>query len=247
MTKGDIDMDSKINILGINFNCINMKQAVNQILEYFHQEGVHMVFTPNPEIVMLAQKDFKFNSILNQADLIVPDGIGIVKAAKILKTPLPERVAGYDLVQNVFEEIKGQDKSVFFLGGAPNVAEMAAVEMRKKYPGLNIVGVKDGYFKEEEEKKIVECINQLKPDLLLVGLGAPKQEKWIYKYRKSLRVKVCIGVGGSFDVMSGQIKRAPQWMIRLHLEWFYRLLKQPSRIKRMLFIPIFMAKVVKNR
>ncbi|TCK93465.1 N-acetylglucosaminyldiphosphoundecaprenol N-acetyl-beta-D-mannosaminyltransferase [Natranaerovirga hydrolytica] len=241
-------MSKKINILGVNFNHITMEQAIDIVIGFLNsKEKLHMIFTPNPEIVMIAQKEIKLQEILNHSDLVVPDGIGIVKAAKILKDPLTERVAGYDLVQNVFEKISKTNHTVYFLGGAKEVADQAAKNMQEKYPGLKIIGCHDGYFSKNEEMTIIQEINELKPDLLLVGLGAPRQEMWLYDNRKKLNAKACIGVGGSFDVMSGKVKRAPKWMIKSNLEWFYRLLVQPTRIKRMINLPIFMLKVLVNK
>ncbi|TCT14112.1 N-acetylmannosaminyltransferase [Natranaerovirga pectinivora] len=242
-------MEKKVNIIGIKFNHISMKQAIDLVMGYLvtANEKTHMICTPNPEIVMIAQKEGRLKEIINSSDLVVPDGIGIVKAAKILGNPLPERVAGYDLVQNVFRKISKTVHTVYFLGGAPGVAEIAAKNMMEKHPGLKVIGYQDGYFSQDKEKTIIEEINSLSPDLLLVGFGAPKQEFWISDNKNKLKVKACIGVGGSFDVMSGQIKRAPKWMIKCNLEWFYRLIKQPTRIKRMILLPIFMIKVIFNR
>ena len=145
------------------------------------------------------------------------------------------------------ELIKDTDKTVYFFGGAPEIAERAKEAMEKKHYGLKVVGVADGYFDAEKEQMIIADINEKKPDLLLVGIGFPKQEKWIYNNIKNLNVKVAIGVGGSFDVMSGNVKRAPKIFIKLGLEWFYRLITQPTRIGRMMVLPLFMLVVIKNK
>lgn len=237
----------KVNILGVYFDAITMKEAVKRVIGFLNEEYLHTVFTCNPEIVMEAKNNESFLSIINKGDLVVADGIGVVIGSRILKHPLPERVAGYDLVQNVLNIIKDSDKKVYFFGAAPGVAKKAADNMIKKYPGLQIVGSHDGYFDEEEEKKILEEIRSLQPDLLLIGLGAPKQEKWIFTNKDQLNIKVAIGVGGSFDVMSGQIKRAPKLFIKLGLEWFYRLITQPTRFKRMMRLPIFLVDVFIHR
>ncbi len=234
----------KVNILGVPFVNVSPEGAVDKICEYLNSDGKHIVFTPNPEMVMLAQKDSGFNEILNKSDMNIPDGIGIIYASKIKGHPIKQRVAGYDTVQSVFEKIKDTDKTVYFFGGSPGVTDAAKAEMEKLHKGLKIVGCANGYFDEQREKEIIAEINEKAPDLLLVGIGFPKQEKWIYDNLASLNVRVAIGVGGSFDVMSGRVKRAPDIFIKLGLEWFHRLITQPSRFVRMLQLPLFMLKVI---
>ena len=234
-------------ILGVPFDVISMDEAVKRVIGYLSGSGQHMVCTPNPEIVMEAQEDKELMNILNAADLIVPDGIGIVMASKFCKEKIKERVAGYDLVQNIFEKLKDTEYKVYFFGGAPGVASTAAKKMSKKYPGLSIVGTRNGYFSSKDEKDIIDDIKRSGADLLLVGLGAPKQEKWIYENMRLTGAKVSIGVGGSFDVMSGKVKRAPVFFQKCGLEWFYRLLCQPTRLKRMLKLPKFVLVVFLNK
>ena len=238
-------MANNCNIMGVPFNNVNMGEAVTLVKLFLEKDKKRMVFTPNPEIVMAARKDPEYMKILKEGSLVVPDGIGVVIASKLLKTPLKERVAGYDLVQGVFKEIR-KKYTVYFLGGAPGVAAEAKKEMMKKYRGLEVVGTHHGYFKDndDEEAHIIEEINELKPDILLVGLGFPRQEKWIYNNLEKINSKVFIGVGGSFDVMSGNVKRAPEGFRKLGLEWFYRLITQPKRFFRMLILPVFLIKVV---
>ncbi|PKM95106.1 MAG: glycosyltransferase [Firmicutes bacterium HGW-Firmicutes-1] len=238
---------NKINILGVHFDAVTMNEATKLALSFLEDVHKRMIFTANPEIVMEATKNSDFLHIINKGDLIVADGIGVVIGSKIIKNPLPERVAGYDLVQNIFKAIKSTEKTVYFFGAAPGIANKAAKRMMHQHNGLKIVGTHDGYFDKEEEQKILLQINELKPDLLLIGLGAPKQEKWLFDHIEALNVKVCIGVGGSFDVMSGEIKRAPKLFIKLGLEWFYRLITQPTRLKRMMKLPIFLVDVFIHR
>lgn len=234
-------------ILGVKFNNVTHKEAVD-ILKCFLDDGKkHPVYTPNPEIVMAARKDPEFMKILNKADLVVPDGIGVVIASKITGCRLKERVAGYDLVQGLFSEIKNKEYTVYFFGGAPGVAADAKEKMEKTHKGIKIIGVSDGYFDKKKEKLIIDDIKNKKPDILLVGLGAPKQEKWIYKHKEELPAKIFIGVGGSFDAMSGKVKRAPKIFISMGLEWFYRLLRQPSRFFRMMKLPVFLLVVLKEK
>lgn len=238
-------MDEKVNIMDVPINKVTMEEATNKVVTYLSGDGKHTVFTPNPEIIMEAQEDDEFMKILQEADLVVADGIGVVLASKILKVEkLPERVGGYDLMQSVLGEIKDKDTRVYFLGSKPGVAKIAAKNMMKTYPGINIVGARDGYFKEEDEAGIIKEIRDLEVDLLLVGLGAPRQEKWIYDNIDELGIKVGAGVGGSLDVMAGTVKRAPKVFQKLGLEWFYRLITNPRRAKRMMRLPKFGIKIV---
>ena len=238
----------KISVLGVNFDNVNMDEAVQKCMEFLEGNTGNLIVTPNPEIVMRAKDDPEFKDIINNASLVIPDGIGIIKAGKILGTPLKERVAGYDLVCNLFEKGKDGSISFYFWGSKPGVAEMAKANIKEEYPDLNVVGAHHGYFKtEEEEKAIVDEIRELKPDVILVGLGAPKQEKIINKYKDEGIFKIGIGCGGSIDVVAGVVKRAPKIFINMHLEWFYRLLKQPSRLGRMMVLPKFVQEVKKSK
>jgi len=237
-------MLNRIYILGIPITYINQKKAKNIILKWLNGEKIKLVYTPNPEIIMAALKDNKLKTAIEKADMITPDGIGVVWASRYSQKRLKQRVTGYDLVQSVFEAIKATDKKVYFLGGTSKVVKTAEKKMKQKYKGLNIVGTHNGYFDEQEEANIIEEINKLKPDLLLVGLGFPKQEKWLYDNKNKLNSKVCITVGGCFDVMAGKLKRAPYIFQEFGLEWFYRLISQPTRIKRMMQLPIFAIKVI---
>lgn len=237
-------MRNTTEILGVTFDVLTMNEAVKKAMSFFEDGRKHIICTPNPEIVMEAQEDEQLMNILKAADLVVPDGIGVVWASKYSKKRIKERVAGYDLGQNLMKEMAKTNKSVYFFGGAPGVAAQAAKKMQKEYEGLRIVGVRNGYFSGKEEKEIIAEIKACKPDLLLVGLGAPKQEKWIYDNLRFTNAKVAIGVGGSFDVMAGTLKRAPKIYQKLGLEWFHRLISQPTRIKRMLRLPQFVIKIL---
>ena len=238
---------NKISVLGVNFDNVNMAEAVDRCRTFLKGENGNLIVTPNPEIVMRAKDNQEFKDIINGAALVIPDGIGVVKAAKKLGTPLKERVAGYDLICNLFEEYKDGSASFYFWGSKPGVADTAMEKIKEKYPNLNVVGAHTGYFTPEEETQIVEEIKTLKPDIILVGLGAPKQEITINKYINDGIFKIGIGCGGSIDVIAGEVKRAPKLFIKLHLEWFYRLLKQPTRIKRMMVLPQFVLEVNKYK
>ena len=240
-------MRKQTHILGVSFDALTMQEAVERAKGLLAEDGQHYICTPNPEIVMEAQKDTELMGILQEADLVVPDGIGVVWASRYSELQLTERVAGYDLTQKLMQALAGTEETFYFFGGAPGVASAAARRMRKQYPGLKIVGGHNGYFDEKEEKKIIQDIKKLSPSILLVGLGAPKQEKWIYENLRLTGAKVAIGVGGSFDVMAGNVKRAPKLFQKLGLEWFYRLITQPTRWKRMLRLPKFVLAVLKER
>ena len=236
-------MGKKFRILGVPFDVLTMKEAVSKVMAMMDGDKQNIICTPNPEIVVEAQNDSELMGILKEADLVVMDGTGITWAYKKMTGKSAQRVAGYDLVQNVFAEMKDTGYTAYFFGGKPGVAEKAARNMIKAYPGLKIVGCHDGYFSSDEEDKIILELKRLSPNFLLVGLGAPKQEKWIYNNIRLTGAKIGIGVGGCFDVMAGEIKRAPEIMQKMHLEWFYRLIKQPSRLGRMMRIPKFMSMV----
>ncbi len=230
-------MNMKLNILGVHLSTDSMESTFHQAVEYLDGEGLYKIYTPNPEIIYEAYHHPEYRDVLNRADMLIPDGIGVVYASKILGKPMPERVPGYDLVIKLLSYIAENGKSVYILGGKPGVAEIAAQNMREKFPGLNFCGVHDGYFKDDEP--IIREINACNPDLLLVCLGAPKQENWIDQHSHELSAHLAIGAGGSVDVMAGTAKRAPEFFIQHNLEWFYRLLKQPSRIGRMMRLPKF--------
>lgn len=231
-----------VNILGVHVNKYTMDEAVNKASSLLESDSMSMIFTPNSEILLYASNNPEFASVLNSADMIIPDGIGVVYGAKILGSPLPERVAGYDLVCNLFPVMAKKGQSVYLLGAKPGVAELAAKNLSEKYPGLVIAGTHDGYFKEDDE--VIESINNASPDFLMVCLGFPKQENWIYKNRGKLNARLAIGAGGCLDVFAGTVQRAPEFYCKHGLEWLYRLIKQPSRFVRMLALPKFGLKVL---
>lgn len=234
-------------ILGVPFANITPDEAVDKAVSYLKGNGKSIIYTPNPEMVMEARKSKEFMKVLNSSTMNVPDGIGIVYGSKFTDNPIKYRVAGCDMVYSLFNEMKDLGKSAYFFGGAPGITDKAKEAMEAKFKGLRVVGTANGYFDEAREKEIIAEINELKPDLLLVGIGFPKQENWIYNHIKDLNVKLAIGVGGSFDIMSGNTKRAPEFFINHGLEWFYRLITQPSRVVRMLQLPLFMVVVIKNK
>lgn len=231
--------EDKIDVLGVQVDKLSMDEALGRLMQFLREDAPHAVYTPNSEIIMRAYRDKKFLSVLNSAEMITPDGIGVVYASRILKDPLSERVGGFDLSQRLIEQISDGSYSLYFFGGKPGVSEQAKKNLCEKYPKLRIVGCSDGYFDAEKEKKIIEDIREKKPDILFVCLGAPKQEEWILKHKAELGAKVLMGIGGSLDVYAGVAQRAPLSFQRLGLEWFYRLLKDPRRIGRMMDLPKF--------
>ena len=226
----------KVNVLGVQINKITMDEAVKYADGFFDGKP-HMVFTPNPEIILETQKDAKLRDLMNRADLLLPDGIGVVIASKILGTPLPERVPGYDFVCRLLQT----GRSFYFFGGKPGVAERAANRLCAE--GVRVVGFHDGYFQDDRE--IIADIIEKKPDVLVVCLGAPRQEQWIAAHLEQLGVPLSIGAGGSVDVLAGEVERAPEIYQKLCIEWLYRALKEPKkRLPRIMKLPGFLIKVL---
>ncbi|KKC29061.1 teichoic acid biosynthesis protein [Caldanaerobacter subterraneus subsp. pacificus DSM 12653] len=224
-----------------------MNEAVEILKGYLKEDRIHIVATPNAEIIMMAQKDEEYKKILNETNLNVPDGSGVVFASKVFNKPLKERVAGFDLMMEFVKWASHKDVSIYLLGAKPEVVEKAQSNLKNLYPSLKIVGFHHGYFNEKEEENIIEDINKRAAQVLFVALGAPKQEKWIYKNKEKLKVKIAMGVGGSFDVIAGKAKRAPEIYRKLGLEWLYRLIQEPWRYKRMSALPKFAFKVLLAR
>jgi N-acetylglucosaminyldiphosphoundecaprenol N-acetyl-beta-D-mannosaminyltransferase len=215
--------------------------------EIMQRDGCELIVTPNAEIVLMADKDQELKRVIESASLVIADGIGLIYASRILRKPLPERLPGVEFLDGILKQLQENGQSVFFFGGKPGIAERAAQNAMRSYPDLKVAGCRDGYFRDEEEADIVEMINRSDADFLCIALGAPKQEKFINRHRAGLKVRGAIGVGGSFDVMAGEVKRAPAFFCNHGLEWLYRLLQQPSRYKRMMGLPVFMIKVLLTR
>ena len=232
----------KTDIFGVLFDNYTIDEAVQKAVSSLEEDKPFVIATPNPEIVDVARKDSEYKAILNSSDIVTPDGIGIVYASKFLNGNIKERAAGFDIVCGIISELDKCSGSVFLFGSKPGVAESAANNLLKKYENLKIAGCRNGYFKDDSE--IISAIQESKPDLLLVCLGAPKQEKWISKNKYILNAKIIIGAGGTLDVLAGNVKRAPEIYIKLGLEWLYRLLKEPRRIGRMIKLPLFLLDVI---
>ncbi|OPZ83043.1 MAG: putative N-acetylmannosaminyltransferase [bacterium ADurb.Bin429] len=216
-----------------------MEEAVSLIESFIAEGGPHHVFTADASGIMRAHEDSELRDIIRQADLVTPDGAGVILATELQGMRLPERVSGCDLVERLARLSAERGYRIYLFGAAEGVADAAAAALVEKYPGVHIAGTRNGFFSEDEEVKIVQAINRAKPDILFVALGIPKQEKFIRKHFELLRAPVMIGVGGSFDVISGQLKRAPQWMRQAGLEWLFRILQQPERLPRFAALPQF--------
>jgi N-acetylglucosaminyldiphosphoundecaprenol N-acetyl-beta-D-mannosaminyltransferase len=225
---------------------MNMKETVNYLAQAIVSQRPHRVVTGNPIMLMVGLENPSFHHTLSTAELVVPDGAGVVWAARHLKQPVQERVAGFDLMHELLREGEKRGWSVYLLGASSDIVATAYANLQKQYPGMRFVGYRDGYFTDREDGEVVAEIRAAKPDLLFVARSTMNQEPWIEKYQTTLGVPVVMGVGGSFDVVSGKLKRAPALFRKMGLEWFYRLLQEPSRYKRMLVLPRFALKVIKD-
>lgn len=236
---------SRTDVLGVGFDNVTKAEAVDRALELIDAREGRYVVTPNPEIVMLAKENPALKEALAGADIVLPDGAGIVKGAAILGRPMKEKVPGIDFACGVMARLAERGGSVYLFGAKPGVAEAAAETLRTKFPGLVISGTSNGYF--SDDGPIIEKIKDAAPDFLLVCLGAPKQELWMAKMSGKLPVGLMVGLGGSLDVFAGTVKRAPEAWQKLDLEWLYRLLKEPRRIGRMMKLPLFVIEAAGER
>ncbi len=243
-------MEGKINILGISFSNITKRDAEEKILNSKATKECITIFTPNPEIAVKAQSDENIKKMINSAALVLPDGIGIVIASKFLSTPVKERICGIDMGEFIIDYANKNSLKLYLLGGKKGVSERAASEIASRYPKLKICGTHHGYFDKhgEENQSILQELQSLQPDIIFVCLGFPEQEKWIKENIPLLpSIKIAAALGGSLDIWSGDIKRAPDFMRKIGLEWMWRILKSPKRIKRIFAIPIFLASVAKQK
>lgn len=231
----------RIDVMGVGFDSLTMDEAVARARDLMAERRAAYVVTPNPEIVMLCRDDPAAMQAVQGADLVLPDGIGVIYGAKILGTPLRAKLPGIDFASALMAQMGQEGKSVFLLGAKPGVADAAAEKMRERFPGLVIAGTNDGYFQDDDP--VVEKINAAQPDLLLVCLGAPKQELFMAKYGEATGCHLLMGLGGSMDIFAGVAQRAPEFYCKHNLEWFYRLIKNPSRFGRMMKLPLFLVHV----
>lgn len=236
-------MTERVEILGVQVDAVTMAQAVDRVSQLIAAGEPSLVATANAEMLLRATHDDELKTILNAANLVVPDGAGTVWAARHLGKQMPERVAGADLVLELMKLAPAKSWKFFLFGAAPGIADKAKLKAETLCPGIKIVGTRNGYFTAADEPEIIAQIKNSRADVLLAALGVPKQEKWLAAHLHELNVPVAIGVGGTFDVMAGVVKRAPLWMQRARLEWLFRAMLQPSRAGRLLALPKFVLKV----
>ena len=239
-------MQNRVKILGVDIDNITSDEAgqiTKQLIETSNK-SCNLIVAPNVEFIMNAQKDKEFFDILKTSKLATPDSIGVIIAGKIQKNPFKERIPGQAYLRKVFEVGEKEGWTFYLLGGKGDVPKRAKEHLESLYPKAKIVGYHEGFFEEDSEDEVIEEINRLQPNVLFVAMGAPTQEKWIYKNKHRLKVDVAAGQGGTFDYEAGNIKRAPEWVQRCGIEWLWRLMKQPSRIVRMRVLPIYLMKVI---
>ena len=236
----------RVRILGIDIDNIDIEEAGSLTKELVDgsNKSCKMVFAPNTEFIMMAQKDEEFYNILRKADLATPDSVGVMIGGKMQKTPFKRRIPGQEYFRKVLEVGEKEGWTFYFLGGENDVSQLAAENVKRIYPNIKIVGCSEGFFKERTEKEVIDEINILKPNILFVAMGAPLQEKWIYNHRNELKVDLAAGQGGTFDYEAGTVKRAPKVFQKLGIEWLWRLVLQPSRIVRMMVLPKYVIKLI---
>lgn len=239
-------MDS-VTLLGMRVDRVSPDETLTAIDGFIADGSPHHIVTADASMVVLARHDPVLHAIVETAALVTPDGAGILWASRLLGTPVPHKVSGVDLVGELCRQSGARGYRIYFLGAAPGVAEEAAEKMRARFPGTQIVGTHDGYFPLEDEAGILSEIRAANPNILLVAFGIPRQEKWIDKHKAALGAAVLIGVGGSFDVFSGRVNRAPLWMQRNSLEWLYRLSKNPKKIGKVMALPQFALLALRQR
>ena len=235
----------KTEILGVRFDDLTQQEAAQQGRQLLEEDKFHYVVTPNPEFLLAAEKDPEFRRVLNAADLVLPDGIGVVYSAKILGTPLKERVPGIEFAEAMLSALNEMGGRLYLLGAKPGVAELAAANLKDAHPGLIVCGTHDGYFREDGP--VVEEIRAAAADVVFVCLGAPKQELWMARNGPATGAHLMVGLGGSLDVFAGVVERAPEGFQKLGLEWLYRLVKEPKRIGRMAKLPLVLVQAAGAR
>lgn len=235
----------KIDVMGLKFDSMTMDEALSRAEALLRGDKAAYVVTPNAEIAYEALHDVQLREMLNGADLMLPDGAGVVLASKLLRTPVKQKVAGVDFAAGLLGVLERNGQSLYLLGGKPGIGELAAQKMLEAHPQLRIAGIADGYFRDEAP--VIEKINASGADALFVCLGAPKQERFMVQHRQELHVHLMAGLGGSLDAFAGTVQRAPAWMIRLNLEWLYRLIREPKRFRRMLRLPKYLWAVMLKR
>ena len=235
----------RTDVLGVGFDDLTLAEAAQAGAALVEGEGFHYAVTPHPEFILAARKDPAFRQVLLDADLVLADGVGVIHSAKILGRPLKGKVPGIDFAQRLIAWMAKNGKRLFLLGAKPGVAELAAANLKSKYPGLIVCGTHDGYFKEDAP--VVEAIRAAAADVVFVCLGAPKQEFWMAENGPASGAHLMVGLGGSLDVFAGVVDRAPEGFQKLGLEWLYRLMKEPKRFGRMAKLPLVLVYALGGR
>lgn len=235
----------KETILGVKVNTENYDELIPKVFRNIEDKKKSLVVAINPEKLMKAKEDPGLKALLNRAEFQIPDGIGVIIASKLKKGSISSRITGIDMMDRIVREAARTGRAVFLYGAKPGVADKAAQQLKQTYPDLIVAGTQDGY--ESDTSKVLETINKAKPDILFVAMGSPKQEQWIEQHRDKLYPTLYQGVGGSFDVLAGNVKRAPAAFQKMGAEWLYRLLKEPSRLKRQMNLPKFLFEVFKQK
>ncbi len=234
-----------IPILGVPVYILNSSQIIEKINSFLQKDKHHFIITANSLMLNQVSQDKNLKECFSKADLVIPESVGVVWAIQFLKKIKDiERTPGIDLLWRILNIAEEKGYKVYLLGSKQSVIEEAVKNIKKKLKNIIIVGYHNGYFTLKEEKHIISDINNKKTDILFVGMNATQQERWIYEHLNMFKTKLCMGVGGSFDVISGRLKRAPLWMRNLGLEWFFRFLQQPWRIKRVIRLPEFVIRVI---
>ncbi len=236
-------------ILGVSVDMIDMNLAIAQINNLIkNNDKGNYIFAINAEKIIALQKDSFLKEMSEKATLLIPDGMGAVLAIRILYGIKVQRVPGVDLMHNICKEASKKGYKIFIYGAKEEVNREVVEKLYSIYPGINIVGRCNGYLSEEKMGDLVKKINESQADILFIALGSPKQEKWIQKYLPELTsVKICQGIGGTLDTIVGHVKRAPELLQKSALEWLYRLIKEPKRIRRQIIIPIFVLKILRAK
>ena len=235
----------KEEVLGVQVNTENYDQLIPKVFQNIENKKKSLVVAINPEKLMKAKDDPALKSLLNRAEFQIPDGIGVIIASKLKKGKISSRVTGVDMMDRIVREAARTGHAIFLYGAKPGVAAKAAAKLQETYPSIKIAGTQDGY--EPDPEKVISMINEAQPSILFVAMGSPKQELWIEQYRDQLHPTLFQGVGGSFDVLAGNVKRAPAVFQKFGTEWLYRLLKEPSRLKRQMDLPRFLLEILTRK
>lgn len=239
--------NNKVTVLGVSFDRVTLEEAYQKFKSLLKTGGFHYIVTPNPEIVMKAQKDSRYRNVLAGAALTLPDGIGIVIGTKFRKNKITQRVPGFEFTSEILRHAVSEGYRIFLIGGKPGVALDAKSNLEKAYPGIQVVGAEHGYFQKEEEPEMVKAILDSGANVILSAMGAPRQEYFLFDHKEEFQDAIGIGVGGTLDVLAGRVERAPEFYQKIGMEWLYRMVKEPVRLKRAGALPLFLLKAFTER